>query len=263
MAATIKIDKTYAASTGSVTLTLSGSPDLSNLTYYEYRANVDGTGEVVVAAGQKMTSATINISKTGATGTSSCVEFKCVFKTAATVSWDEKTLNTVNLYIIHTLSMPKIVSITPPSPQLSETIRISWLSVDNADYYSVMCAYRDNDKKIIYRSKQVHGNIVKDTGSDVVYVDTCPQNYSDMPLIEQSGYLWYNIVAYSNSPAYTRSSNPTSENEYTIVNLNLASNLRFKLGGEWIRGKPYIKVGGKWHRAVKTYVKINGKWVNA
>lgn len=263
MAATIKIDKTYATSTGSVTLTLSGSPDYSNLTYYEYRANVDGTGEVVVAAGKKLTSATINISKTGATGVTSYIEFRCVFKTTATVLWDEKTLNTVKLYIVHSLSMPNVVSVTPASPRLSETIRISWLPVDNADYYNVMCAYRDNGNKTIYKPKLVHGNIVKEAGSDVVYIDTCPQNYSDMPLIEQSGYLWYYIVAHSNSPLYTKSAAPTSDNQYTLVNLNLASNLRLKLSGEWIRGKPYVKVSGKWLRAVKTYVKVNGKWVNA
>ena len=124
--------------------------------------------------------------------------------------------------------------------------------MSNANYYKLIAKHMVGNistEEIVYDK-------ISSTATDTVTITTPP--IQNLTAIEQKGYIQYAIYAYSDDKRFT-----VSKSDYASVNLSLASNLRFKLGGAWIRGKPYIKVGGKWHRAVKTYVKVNGKWVNA
>lgn len=169
-------------------------------------------------------------------------------KNGAEFGWTE---NEIDIYITEPLAKPKITSILPKSPKISECLTVKWNTVTNADYYTLKALRFVGNieyETIIYERLQ--------SGSgDIVSVTTPPiQNLG----VEQNGFIRYCVCARSDDKRYTE-----SKSDYVAVNLNLASNLRLKLGGTWIRGKPYIKVGGKWRRAVKTYVKINGKCVNA
>ena len=176
---------------------------------------------------------------------------KCCGMTAengAEFGWTE---NEIQIYITEPLAKPKITSILPKSPKISECLTVKWNTVPNADYYTLKAERQIGN---IWVSSVVCQNIQGGTGTTVSVTTPQIQELG----VEQKGLIRYSVCAYSNDKRFTGSeSNPVT------VNLNLASNLRFKLGDAWIRGKPYIKVGGKWHRAVKTYIKVNGKWVNA
>lgn len=164
------------------------------------------------------------------------------------VGWTE---NEIDIYITEPLAKPKLTSILPKSPKISECLTVKWNIVPNADYYTLKAERQIGN---IWVSSVVCQNIQGGTETTVSVTTPQIQELS----VEQKGLIRYSVCAYSNNKRFIG-----SESDPATVNLNLASNLRFKLGGEWIRGKPYIKVGGKWHRAVKTYVKVNGKWVNA
>lgn len=158
------------------------------------------------------------------------------------------TDNEVVVYFTEPLTKPNITSILPKSPKITENLSVSWAAVTNADYYDIEAMKGDLTTKIVKK------NIPK-SASLTATVESPAVSFSGL---SQSGYIWYRVIARSNDKRLTE-----SKSDFVSVNLNLASNLRFKLGGAWIRGKPYIKVGGKWHRAVKTYVKVNGVWKNA
>lgn len=177
---------------------------------------------------------------------------KCCGMTAengAEFGWTE---NEIQIYITEPLAKPKITSVLPKSPKISEGLTITWTSVSNASYYTLIAKHMIGN----ISTEQIVYDKISSAATDTVTITTPP--IQNLTAIEQKGYIQYAIYAYSDDKRFT-----VSKSDYVSVNLNLASNLRFKLGGEWIRGKPYIKVGGKWHRAVKTYVKVNGKWVNA
>lgn len=265
MSVTLSVSPQYISypSTQEITLTATGSFP-SPYTQYSYEFQLSGsTTAGVVLSVENLKTVKFNISDimsmTDYNNGVSEIEFEVRgYNPSSGIEWSRPS-NTVKLYIARPLSTPIIQSITPKSPKITETLRIIWGEVDKADYYTVTAAWRSvggssSSGETYYRGKIVRDNISAASFSGDPYIDTCPAQYTD----GQYGYLWYNVTAKSNDPRYT-----SCTSEYYIVNLNLASNLRYKSAGGWIRGKPYIKVGGAWHRAVKTYVKTNGVWKNA
>lgn len=164
------------------------------------------------------------------------------------------TDNEITLYITDPLAAPKIISITPKSPKITETLKIQCSTVANADYYALEAMWQIPGSGRWYTSK-IRDNIPAADLELNPFVETIPGN--TLAGITQNGMIYYRLCAYSNNKRYTESCSA-----YTPVNLDLASNVRFKIGGNWVRGKPYIRTGGQWHRAVKTYIKSNGVWKN-
>lgn len=252
----------YSAST-QITLTASGS-FATGYTQYSYYYEIKSNDGGVVGAGQDLKTVKFALSDvlTAADYNNGVREIKFYVRgyrsDGSGEVWPYPS-NTVTLYVTQPLSIPTIQSITPKSPKITETLRLTWVPVTYADSYTVTVSWCSNnaatwDNVTFYSNKTVRDNISAAAFSGDPYIDTCPAQYTD----GQYGYLWYNVTAKSNDPKYT-----SRTSEYYVVNLNLASNLRYKSTGGWIRGKPYIKVGGAWNRAVKTYVKTNGVWKNA
>ena len=114
---------------------------------------------------------------------------------------------------------------------------------------------------LLYYSSHCLSHIQKNISAtrfgEVCSTTTVPNR--SLPGLKQEGKIAYGITAYSNN----QNLYPSSSSDRKIVNLDLASNLRYRRGDVWIRGTPYIKVGGQWRKAVKTYIKVNGVWKNA
>lgn len=246
-----------------ITLSLTVSEIHQKWTYCSFRVQVEGEGvwssRITNIAGSPyadggtklLTNIRSLISQSEYNSGIRKCKVKCCGLTAkdgVAVGWTE---NEIEIYVTEPLAKPKITSILPKSPKISECLTVKWNAVSKANYYTLKASRFVGN---IEFETTILENIQSGTG-DTVSVTTPPiQNLG----VEQSGFIKYCVCARSNDNRYTE-----SKSDYVTVNLNLASNLRFKLSGEWIRGKPYIKVGGKWRRAVKTYIKVNGKWVNA
>lgn len=246
----------YAKYDGTITLSLRGGTLPANYTYCRFVFYDDGVWSTSVGGGDKTFHITIKIDDvTSATKSTQYVKFKACFMTSAQGSIGGWTDNEITVWLTHDLEKPQILSITPKSPKITEQLRIQCKTVANADYYSLEAMWQ-NPGSAAFQSKNIRNNISAEELENSPYIYTTPSSTLDG--IGQNGMLYYRLKAYSNDKRYT-----PSTGVYTAVNLNLASNLRFKLGGNWVRGKPYIKVGGQWRRAVKTFVKINGAWKNA
>lgn len=246
----------YVAHTSNTSLTLTINED-SGFFKSAYRVfNIQMQGETVwttrLAQGENLKSVTVKAAdlitdNEYKSGVRYC-KIKASCMTAidgAVTGWTD---NEVVVYFIEPLTKSEITSILPKSPKITESLSVSWAAVENADYYDIQAMKSDLTTKTVKKN-------IPNSASLSATVEAPATSFSGL---EQSGYIWYRVIAHSNDKRYTE-----SQSAFVAVNLNLASNLRFKLNGTWVRGKPYIKVGGKWRRAVKTYIKANGKWVNA
>lgn len=267
MSVTLSISPQYTAysSSARITITASGS-FATGYTYYSYYYKLSNSSDWgVVASGDNLKTVTFTLSDimTAADYNSgvSVIEFSVTGyrSDGSGEAWPYPSTRT-KLYITRRLTMPVIQSIMPKSPKISETLRLTWLPVANADSYSVSVSWCSENAATstnvtFIDDRTIRSNISAASFSGNPYIDTVPSSY----VTGQYGYLWYCVTAYSTDPMYTTS---LQSRDY-FVNLNLASNLRYRNANGWIRGKPYIKVGNVWRRAVKTYVKTNGVWKNA
>lgn len=250
MSAKISIDPIYAMPTDTVNITVTGSPSVSTRTKMFLRT----TGETLTTASYNGIKYVFSITADKLFRTmgdnDTYITISVGFSSPDFQQGIQEYSNSVRLFRKSPLAKPVIISIMPKSPKISETLTIKWNQVKHADYYTLY-VYVDG------HSYDIQKNISATRFGEVCSTTTVPNR--SLPGLKQEGKIAYGITAYSNN----QNLYPSSSSDRKIVNLDLASNLRYRRGDVWIRGTPYIKVGGQWRKAVKTYIKVNGVWKNA